>query len=614
MGCVYSSQRAGLERRDEAPSFAHLIVAADGSGFSSAPTGRSARLLTSSLKRFGCRRAGLLRARSVPEMSSILGRAGVLGLEKAVEVLDTLGSSMTNMSAGSRFLPGMLHRGNKISILAFEVANTITKGAALMESLSRENVQLLENEILQSEGVKHLVATNGNQLLAIAAADKRDELDVFCREVVRFGDLCKNPQWHNLSRYFEKLDLDTTPQPELKKEAEATMQHLVTLADHTAELYHELHALDRLELDYRRKVKEEETLPTGRRGEGLMSLHGELKQQRKLVESLKKKTLWSRNLEEVVEKLVDIITSIYKEFLEAFGQAGINAINAKPDQSPRRLGVLGLSLHYANIINLIDNAVSLNSIQLFCMALFLQDAIYHGLPASVKAALRPRLQSFHVNEELSFVQIKATMQKILQWLVPMAENTTKAHQGFGWVGEWASMSTEFNKKSAQQSNVIRILSLYHADKEKTDEFILQLAVWLHHLAVQVKARGFGSKTLSSVHHHGQKYIPSSLETKKGLPLSPNDKSSTLSPLSEEDRRMLEGLGSRRAVLRRSKSHGCTDEKVRKGRRTRSLSYGNSPNKEFSSALDVHVDRTRVLDVIDGLHGVDPPIPIDPFYL
>lgn len=106
-------------------------------------------------------------------MSSILGRAGVLGLEKAVEVLDTLGSSMSNMNAGSGFLSGMLHRGSKISILAFEVANTITKGAALMESLKRENVQLMEEEILSSDGVKHLVSTNADELLSIAAADKR---------------------------------------------------------------------------------------------------------------------------------------------------------------------------------------------------------------------------------------------------------------------------------------------------------------------------------------------------------------------------------------------------------------------------------------------------------
>lgn len=34
-------------------------------------------------------------------------------------------------------------------------------------------------------------------------------------------------------------------------------------------------------------------------GESLKILHSELKQQRKLVRSLKKKSLWSRNLEEV---------------------------------------------------------------------------------------------------------------------------------------------------------------------------------------------------------------------------------------------------------------------------------------------------------------------------
>lgn len=32
----------------------------------------------------------------------------------------------------------------------------------------------------------------------------REELKVFSREVVRFGNRCKDPQWHNLDRYFEK--------------------------------------------------------------------------------------------------------------------------------------------------------------------------------------------------------------------------------------------------------------------------------------------------------------------------------------------------------------------------------------------------------------------------
>lgn len=32
----------------------------------------------------------------------------------------------------------------------------------------------------------------------------REELKIFSGEVVRFGNRCKDPQWHNLDRYFEK--------------------------------------------------------------------------------------------------------------------------------------------------------------------------------------------------------------------------------------------------------------------------------------------------------------------------------------------------------------------------------------------------------------------------
>lgn len=32
----------------------------------------------------------------------------------------------------------------------------------------------------------------------------RDEFRMFSVEVGRFGDMCKDPQWHNLGRYFEK--------------------------------------------------------------------------------------------------------------------------------------------------------------------------------------------------------------------------------------------------------------------------------------------------------------------------------------------------------------------------------------------------------------------------
>jgi hypothetical protein len=42
-------------------------------------------------------------------------------------------------------------------------------------------------------------------------------------------------------------------------------------------------------------------------------------------------------------------------------------------------------------------------------------------------------------------QIKAEMQKTLRWILPIAENTIRAHQGFGWVGEWANLGLVSNR-------------------------------------------------------------------------------------------------------------------------------------------------------------------------
>ena len=106
-------------------------------------------------------------------MSSLLGRAGTVGFGKAVEVLDTLGSSMTNLNLSSGFTSGVTTKGNKISILAFEVANTIVKGSNLMESLSKDNVKRLKEDVLTSEGVQNLISRDMDELLRIAAYDKR---------------------------------------------------------------------------------------------------------------------------------------------------------------------------------------------------------------------------------------------------------------------------------------------------------------------------------------------------------------------------------------------------------------------------------------------------------
>ncbi|OMO75391.1 hypothetical protein COLO4_26138 [Corchorus olitorius] len=264
-----------------------------------------------------------------------------------------------------------------------------------------------------------------------------------------------------------------------------TLQELTTLAQHTSELYHELNALDRFDQDYRRKLEEVESLNLPKRGENLMILQSELKQQRKLVRSLKKKSLWSRTLEEIMEKLVDIVTYMHQVIFEAFGEP----VQKETTANPQKLGVAGLALHYANVIHQIDNIAARPA----SLPPNIRDTLYHGLPPAVKKALRSRILSMDNKEERSISQVKDEMEKTLQWLVPVATNTTKAHQGFGWVGEWANTGNEFGRSAAGSNSLTRLQTLYHADKQKTDAYILELVAWLHQLINLVKQRDHGFK-------------------------------------------------------------------------------------------------------------------------
>lgn len=106
-------------------------------------------------------------------MSSVLGKAGSVGLGKAVEVLDILGSSMTSLHLSGSFVSGVSTKGNKISILSFEIANIIVKGYNVMQSLSEDNIKHLKEVVLLSEGIQYLISKDLGDLLRIASTDKR---------------------------------------------------------------------------------------------------------------------------------------------------------------------------------------------------------------------------------------------------------------------------------------------------------------------------------------------------------------------------------------------------------------------------------------------------------
>ncbi|KAK3154334.1 hypothetical protein QOZ80_2BG0189200 [Eleusine coracana subsp. coracana] len=544
----------------------------------------------------------------VSDIGLPFGRKSTSGLGKAVEVLDNLGSSMSSLSPGGGFVSGATTKGNKILILAFEVANTIVKGMSLMQSLSNESLKYLKDIVLQSEGVQRLVSSNMDDLMRIAAADKRQELRVFSREVIRFGNRCKDPQWHNLDRYFSKLESEIKPLPELKENAKAKMQQLMTLVRYTGDLYHELHALDRFEQDYRRKLEEEKRSVTFERGDTVQIIRQELKSQRKHVQNLKKKSLWSKTLDDVMEKLVDIVHFLHVEIQDAFGPY-VDGVVQSNESSERNqtLGSAGLSLHYANIISQIDNIVSRSTVP----PQSTRDALYHGLPPNVKSSLRTRLLNCSEAQQLPITQIRSSMEKTLQWIVPVANNTARAHHGFGWVGEWANTGSGLSRK---QPDVLKIETLHHANKEKTDAYILDLVVWLHCLISYSRPNKAGrSPSRSPVRSPVQSRYAAALR----LPVSPASPSSS-TVLSREDREMLQEVYTRRQQRSpgKSKSQELSSTSGRSSALSKndrlSKSSNHSPSREnggrvfpltcsssrspaLSPVVDFDIDR---LDVID----------------
>ncbi|KAL1805307.1 hypothetical protein ACET3Z_028375 [Daucus carota] len=535
-----------------------------------------------------------------------LGRAGTLGLEKAVKVLDTLGSSMTNLNRHSGFAAGVTVKGNEVSILAFEVANTIVKGYSLMESVSDSKVQQLKDIVLSSEGVQYLVSKDMDELLKMVTADKREELKIFAGEVIRFGNRCKDPQWHNLDRYFEKHNRE--PPRQLREETDSAMQHFMTLVHHTAELYQELNALDKMEQDHQHKHQNENNSNTTQKGEALPTVRVELKDQKKKVKALKKKSLWSKSMEEVMEKLVDIVLFLNREINNAFGGTTANTESNGPLSIQRRLGPSGLSLHYSNIIQQIDSIVARST----PVPSSTREFLYQNLPPCIKSSLRSKLQTFHVKEELTVPEIKTEMEKTLRWLAPIATNTSKAHHGFGWVGEWASMRTEVNQKQNGPIEITRIETLHYADKKKTDDCIIQLLLWLNYMTKQLKV----SPMISPKQGKPQEKAQQSTTTPTDQPSPNTDRPSPKEVI--EDRDMLRDISNRTKTLGLSKSQNyeCTQFRLRKNDRlTRSISQWPAskhdsflPLKTLCSSLpvtDLKLEKERSMDAIDGIHTTVP---------
>ena len=178
------------------------------------------------------------------------------------------------------------------------------------------------------------------------------------------------------------------------------------------------------------------------------------------------------------------------------------------------------------------------------------------------------------------------------------------------VGSHAYRS-EANRKTAAPTDVIQIATFHHADKEKTEAFILEQIIWLQYLASRSQGGINGGGMRSAI-----KSPTSSSTQKPNQQTNGKATNTTSSILAEKDLETLLNKNTNKRASRISKSQDFDSVKTgvkKQNGLSKSSSYSPATgSNEFASvirlssgmpAIDFGIDKKRALDVIDRVDKV-----------
>ncbi|XP_062117491.1 protein PSK SIMULATOR 1-like [Humulus lupulus] len=138
------------------------------------------------------------------------------------------------------------------------------------------------------------------------------------------------------------------------------------------------------------------------------------------------------------------------------------------------LGEAALALHYANVIILIEKLVSSPHL----ISADTRDDLYNMLPTTVRASLRAKIKLFaktmgsSVYSPALAAEWNMALLQILEWLAPLAHNMIR----------WHSERNIEKQHEVAKTNVLLVLTLYHANQAKTEAAITELLIGLNYMS------------------------------------------------------------------------------------------------------------------------------------
>jgi hypothetical protein len=177
--------------------------------------------------------------------------------------------------------------------------------------------------------------------------------------------------------------------------------------------------------------------------------------------------------------------------------------------------------------------------------------------------------------------------------------------------------SEANRKpAAGAADIIQIETLHHADKEKTEAYILEQLLWLHHLVSKTKSVSSGvsikSHAKSAIGTQGQKSNQKQeQESPNAADLPHAVTSNAPPPTTTEDQKILQDASEENQIEENSKSQGINsvDTKLREDGGL-STTNNNSPRRKSEDSAtvksvpsvlpisDIGIDKEEELDKID----------------